>query len=377
MPGLVIRNGHVITPLERRFTDLLVEDGHIRALCDIPDVPEGSQEIDASGCYVAPGLVDLQVNGGPGCDFWADPSPAEVSSLRTHMLERGVTSFLPTLITDEVGHLERNIGFLTGQGAGAASQLEVEIELSRMPGIHLEGPCLSPQRPGVHPGQHLARPDPELFEKIVTDAVSMVTLAPELDPGGASLAWLREKGKLISLGHSNATYEEAEQAFERGVGLVTHLFNAMPPLHHRAPGAAGAALLDDRVSCCLIADGLHLDPAAVEMIFRLKGKEKTVLVTDIAHIGTTGGDLVGSSITLDEAVRNIVSWGVADIGTAIAMASYNPARLLGLSDRIGSLTPGALADIVLWDRRDLSVRTVILGGRVVFGGQPSALSSVS
>ncbi|MCA9803791.1 MAG: N-acetylglucosamine-6-phosphate deacetylase [Cyanobacteria bacterium HKST-UBA02] len=377
MPGLVIRNGHVITPLERRFTSLLVEDGHIRALCDNPELPEASQVIDASGCYVTPGLVDLQVNGGPGCDFWADPSPAEVSSLRAHMLERGVTSFLPTLITDEVGHLEKNISFLTGLGAGAASQLEIETELSRMPGIHLEGPCLSPQRPGVHPSQHLARPDPELFEKIVTDAVSMITLAPELDSGGTALAWLREKGKLISLGHSNATYEEAEQAFERGVGMVTHLFNAMPPLHHRAPGAAGAALLDDRVSCCLIADGLHLDPATVEMIFRLKGREKTVLVTDIAHIGTTGGDLVGSSITLDEAVRNIVNWGVSDIGTAIAMASYNPARLLGLSDKIGSLTPGALADIVLWDRKDLSVRTVILGGRVVFGGQPSALSSVS
>ncbi|MBK9143249.1 MAG: amidohydrolase family protein [Candidatus Melainabacteria bacterium] len=377
MPGLVIRNGHLITPLERRFTSLLVENGHIKALCDNPGAPDGFQEIDASGCYVAPGLVDLQVNGGPGCDFWADPSPSEVSSLQAYMLERGVTSFLPTLITDEVGHLEKNIAFLTAQGAGGAAQLEAGTELSRMPGIHLEGPCLSPQRPGVHPSQHLAKPGPELFSRIVTDAVSMITLAPELDSGGSALAWLREKGKLVSLGHSNATFEEAGQAFDRGVSLVTHLFNAMPPLHHRAPGAAGAALLDDRVSCCLIADGLHLDPAAVEMIFRLKGREKTVLVTDIAHIGTTGGDLVGSSITLDEAVRNIVSWGVADIGAAVAMASYNPARLLGLGDKIGSLTAGALADIILLDRKDLRVRTVILGGRVVFGGQPSALSSVS
>ncbi|MBX9692679.1 MAG: amidohydrolase family protein, partial [Cyanobacteria bacterium] len=157
----------------------------------------------------------------------------------------------------------------------------------------------------------------------------------------------------------------ARQSFDQGVDLVTHIFNALPALHHRTPGAVGAALLDNRVSCCLIADGLHVSPPAVDLVLRLKGVEKTILVTDIAHIGTTGGGLVGSSITLDAAVKNLISWGLTDFRSAVLMASLNPARALELDSRIGSLEPGRLADVVLWDKRSLEIRNVIAGGQVV------------
>lgn len=145
---------------------------------------------------------------------------------------------------------------------------------------------------------------------------------------------------------------------------MTHVFNALPPLHHRQPGAVAAALLNSEVTCCLIADGLHLAPPACRLVFALKGKQGIILVTDRAHIGTTGGGLVGSSITLAEAVRNMTQWGITSFAEAIYMATRNPAQALGL-DSIGSLAAGKLADLVLFQKEDLQVSRVILGGAEV------------
>lgn len=371
--------------MERRLTDVYIVDGLVAALGDDERVvkqalgldPGEFSLVDASSCYVLPGLIDLQVNGGPACNLWEAPTDEDFSELRRFLLEAGVTSFLPTLISDHLEAIEKNIKFLKSQGAGNVDQLGACVTLPRMPAIHLEGPCLSAKRPGVHPREWIVPPSIEVFEKIVVDSVGLVTMASELDPTGACLDWLAKHDVLVSLGHSNATFEQAQQAFSRGVKLITHLFNAMPPLHHRDPGLAGAALLDKRVSCCLIADGLHLSPAVVDLVYRLKGADKTILVTDIAHIGTTGGELVGSSITLDMAVRNIVDWNIADLLKAVRMASFNPAEILGLGDRLGLIAPGYLADLVLWDKKTLALKTVVLSGRVVHGSETTAVSSVS
>ena len=370
MNNLQVTGGHVLTPVAERFTSVFIKDGRISSIGRTgSDKSENGSavvgdQLDASGCYVTPGLVDLQVNGDPNCSLWGDPTLAEVNAMRQAMVRAGVTAFLPTLITDSEEHLKVNVDRLTSWGAGVSDKWTVDNSGARMVGIHLEGPCLSPQRPGVHPPEWIVEPTIALFEKLVNGSVKLVTMACERDTDSVCTKWLSGRGVVVSLGHSNATFDEAQSAFKAGVPMMTHTFNALPPLHHREPGAVSAALLDRKVSCCLIADGLHLSPQAVELIYRMKGLEHTILVTDIAHVGTAGGGLVGSSITLDAAVRNVVKWGVASFPEAIRMATFNPARAIGLADQIGAIETGALADLVLWDKETLEIKHVIVGGVV-------------
>lgn len=383
MSRIVIKGGHVVTPTEERFTDVSIADGLISALGACNEIPQDSESIDASGCWVTPGLIDLQVNGGPACDFWADPSLSDVSTFAEELARAGVTTILPTLITDDLDHLRKNIEFLESEVGVDPQQLMQTSESTaleakpaksggaklkqrplpvRMPGIHLEGPCLSPERPGAHPKNHIQPLEMKVVEKLVSKAVKLITLAPELDPSGKCVAFLRSKGIEVALGHSNATYEEAKAAFDADVRLMTHTFNALPPLHHRSPGAVTAALLDRRVMCCVICDGHHVAPPAAELVFRAKGFSRSILVTDIAHIGTSQGGLVGSSILLDQAVRNVVNWGIANFSEAITMATYNPAKAMGWDDKVGHLAAGKLADVVIWDKKTLAIKHVIAGG---------------
>lgn len=372
MSNLVVSGGHVLTPVGDRFASVVIRDGRVSEVFDAvsdnhsqaQETSNAFQKLDASGCYVTPGLVDLQVNGDSSCDLWGNPTDEQLNAMRVNLAKAGVTSFLPTLITGDLEHLRKNVDMLTAHGAGVRSKWTEDSSGSRMVGIHLEGPCLSPQRPGVHPPEHIVTPSIEVFSKLVNDSVRLVTMACERDPDNTSVKWLKQHNVVVSIGHSNATYDEAKNAFDGGVAMMTHTFNAMAPLHHREPGAVSAALLDKRVSCCLIADGLHLSPQAVELIYRLKGADKTILVTDIAHVGTTGGGLVGSSITLDMAVRNVVNWDIASFREAVLMASYNAAKSIGLENEIGSLNEGALADLVIWDQKTLEIKHVVIGGKV-------------
>lgn len=370
MKSFVVEGGEVITPLESRFTRLWINDGLIAGLGDTWSNGHSKVEkIDATGCYVTPGLFDLQVNGSHSCNLWADPEIRDLSQLRQELLSCGVTSFLPTLITDELTHLKKNIGFLEMSGAGIIGLVEEKkfpqrTLLSRMPGIHLEGPFLSPKRKGVHPNQFIQDPSVLIADQILNKSVLLMTMACERDPEGILLQTLINKGIKVSLGHSDASLDESRLAFDRGVNLITHIFNALPLFHHRMPGVVGAALLDNRVSCCVIPDGLHVNQEVIRLIHKLKGWEKMLLVTDSAYIGTTSGDLVGSSITLDQAVRNMVQWGVCDFAEAIRMASFNPAQAMGLQGKIGQLLPGMLADVVLWEKKTLTIKAVIINGQL-------------
>lgn len=364
MKNLRLVGGYVVTPLEARFTDVLIKDDRIHALGDVRINGENEEVIDVSGCIVTPGLIDLQVNGGRACDLWADPSDDEIRELCRELKESGVTSFLPTLITDDLTHLRKNIDRLTALGAGGDEEAARRFSV-RMAGIHLEGPCLSPDKPGVHPKEHIQGLSVDVLEKIIVPSVRLVTLAPERDPSGSALDFLRSKSVAVSLGHSNATFDEARTAFDRGVHLVTHTFNALPSIHHREPGAVAAALLDERVSCCIICDGLHVHPDVVCLLMRVKGASRTVLVTDAAHVGTTGGGLVGSSIMLRDAIVNVVSWKAATFEQAIRMATFNPARAIGMEEHIGHIAPGKYADIVVWEAENLTIKYVIVSGAVV------------
>lgn len=366
MNSIVVKGGMLVTPIEERMADIWT-DGE-RIACIGTDLePAGKQiTIDAGGCYVTPGLFDLQVNGGPGCSFWDELTKSSVQSFSDNLLGRGVTSILPTIITGPIDRLVTNRDFLKREfGISLKGSCPDGSPVVRMPGIHLEGPCLSKERPGVHPQEHLQPLSIGVLEKIIDQSVKLITVAPELDPSGKALEYLKSAAVVVSLGHSNANLEEANRAFDQGVSLITHIFNALPAIHHRNPGAVTAALLDSRVVCCIICDGLHVNPAAAELVYRLKGVKSTILVTDIAQVGTSQGGLVGSSLFLDQAVRNVVEWGICSFREAICMASYNPAKALGLTEEIGSLKPGAYADFVLWDRKTLAVRQVVFNGRAL------------
>lgn len=364
MKKLRLVGGQVITPLEARFADILIEGGLITAIVSQEQSTPSFENLDVTGRLVTPGLIDLQLNGGPSLDFWGKPTEKELELFTRDQAEAGVTTFLPTLITAAVDHLLENIEWLKTHGVDG--NLTVAKGLcARLPGIHLEGPCLSPKRPGVHPPEHLQPFDVDVLKRLIMPGVLLMTVAPELDPDGEALRYLQRQGVKVSLGHSNANYGEAARAFDSGIRLMTHIFNAMAPLHHREPGAAGAALLDERVTCCLIADGLHLAPETVSMILRLKGPSRAILVTDAAKIGTTGGGLVGSSIHLADAVRNCVRWQSASFQNAVRMASYNPACAIGLEEKIGHIEVGKFADLLVWNQSNLSVEQVLVGGEIL------------
>jgi N-acetylglucosamine-6-phosphate deacetylase len=364
MKQFLLRGGDLITPLEQRAADLFVTDGKLSLPGSVNSKSSACEVIDVSNCYVTPGLIDLQVNGGGTCNLWADPNAEQFSDLCRNLIEHGVTTFLPTLITDEVEHLLKNILFLESMGAG--SLLPESKNLIDIAGIHLEGPFLSPERTGVHPPRFVIPFDVETLKRLIKPSVKLVTLAPEKEGADRALSFLKEKQVSVSLGHSNATFEEANLAFERGVRLVTHLFNALPAFHHRQPGAVGAALLNQSVSCCIICDGLHLNPNTVRLVVKVKGVDRLILVTDIAFVGTKSGSLVGSSIYLCEAVRNIVNWGAASFREAVQMATLNAAQAIKIDNRAGKIADGYPANIVIWDKQTLAIRSVYFQGQMVF-----------
>jgi len=364
--ALLVKNGLVVTKNGQQMSSVLIKNGLISDIGD-GNLGTGNGDctvIDASNCYVTPGLIDLQVNGSPKCNLWADPTVSELKDLRRQMLECGVTSFLPTLITGDINHLNKNISFLNANGVGEDHSKNNAKEFARMPGIHLEGPFLSAKRPGVHPPEHIKPLSLSNVKQVTFDNIKLMTVAPETDASGDALKWLMQQKIEVSLGHSDADLSQAQSAFDSGVKLVTHLFNAMPPLHHRSLGAVGAVFLDDRITACIIADGLHLSPEAVKLIYKIKGPDKIILVTDIASVGTKDGGLVGSSITLDQAVLNVVNWGICDFATAIKMASINPAMAVHLDD-VGAIARGMFGDILIWDKDSLKLKSKILGGNLL------------
>jgi len=356
MNQIVLKGGDLITPTEERLIDLLITDGSLKLL--VNELPgEDIEVVDVSGSYVTPGLIDLQVNGSPSCNLWGDPTEAEFAKLCRELLCHGVTSFFPTLITDELHHLRKNIHFLEAMASKDAN-------LIRLAGIHVEGPFISKSKPGVHPLQYILPHSRASVEQILSPGVKIMTLAPEEPKAQDSIRLLHERGVVVSIGHSNANFEQGEAAIESGVTMMTHTFNALPPIHHRAPGPIAAALLDDRIWCCFICDGLHVDPDMLMLATRLKGIDRSILVTDSAFLGTTGGGLVGSSIFLSQGVKNLVDWKIATFRQAIQMATLNPACATGLSEKFGRIADGCAADLVVWDKATLEIKRVFVRGQL-------------
>lgn len=354
---------------------IVVEAGRIAA------VLKGGGALDLPGAVfeaevVSPGFIDLQVNGGFGVEV--GENDGAIPHLAAHLPTTGVTGFLPTLVSSSAEMYPRLLAaFLAGREADGAVPL----------GLHLEGPFLSAVRAGAHRVEAIQGAPPDLFEPFFGEgALRLVTLAPEVEGGIDRIQRLCAQGVVVSLGHTDASYEEFVRGIDAGATLVTHLYSAMSGFGHRAPGAVGAALVDDRISVGVIADGVHCHPASVRLAVRAKGPERVALVTDaIAGAGMEpgvyqldgqdifvddtiarlpSGKLAGSVLTLDQAVRNVVEWTGVGMANACRMASEVPARLLGLEKK-GRLAVGADADLVLLDAR-LNVLHTLRGGRTVY-----------
>jgi N-acetylglucosamine-6-phosphate deacetylase len=332
----------------------------------------------SGGRLAAPGYVDLQVNGFAGVDVMSADVPA-LHELGHALSTYGVTAWLPTLITAASARTEdalRVLGRVLGSEAPAGT--------ARPLGVHLEGPFLSPHRLGTHPAEYRQDPDLDALRGWCKLApVVAVTLAPELPGALAVVAALSAEGVLVSLGHSDATAEQAHAAYDAGARSATHLFNAMSPLAHRAPGLPGAALARPDVTVQLILDGHHLADDVVRLVWQA-ARGRVVLVTDATEaaareegeyaiagvpvevragaVRNDRGDLAGSALTLDQAVRNACALGL-DLPEVLTAATEAPAALLGRGD-LGRLRPGARADVVVLED-DLTVRETWVDGEPV------------
>lgn len=376
---LHVKNGRVLAPQGGAGTPfaLTIDDGLIVAAqpCAGPEVED--EIIDLDGGWLAPGLIDIQVNGGGGVLFNDDPTPGGLAKIGRAHLAHGVTGFMPTLVSATPEIIARALD---------AADAAINAGDGQVLGVHVEGPFISTQRRGIHTPERMRRLDDAAMALLTRPRQGrvMITLAPELCDGGQIDALVRA-GVIVSLGHSDANIDQARQGFQAGARGVTHLFNAMSPLHHRAPGLVGAALDDPQAWCGLIADGVHVDPVALRLAFRIKGADRLILVSDSMppigvdmdafaidgrrilvrdgrYIGEDGA-LAGADLTLDAAVRGATRMMGASVDQAVQMASASPAAFLRLEDR-GVLSPGARADL-LWLDADLAPRGVWRGGRRV------------
>ena len=354
---------------------LVVEGDSIEALVPFSERPRGGEQIDLGGGILSPGFVDWQINGGGGVLFNAEPTVEGVAAIAAAHRRAGVTGFLPTVVTDAPRVL--------GEALAAAREA-----VSRVPGalgVHVEGPFIDVMRKGVQPPQYI-RPMAEEDADALIGAragAMVVTLAPA-SVSLEQIARLAKAGIVVSLGHSDASAEEAKSVFDAGASAVTHLYNAMSQLSSRAPGVVGAALAEKRVVCGLIADGEHAHPAAYRAAIAAKGAHGLALVSDAMPPAAGGpdvfqlqgrrmtrvghkliaedGTLAGAAITMRDAVEYVVRTLGIPLAEALMMATLTPARLLRLDDRIGRFKVGYRADLIhLTD--DLRVAGVWAGGR--------------
>lgn len=376
---MLYSNLHIINarlPQQSGLSYLSFNDrGIIEAIGFMADLPEmeKSQCLDLCGDWLSFGGVDLQINGGLGLAF-PDLQPEDrpqLSKICDYLWHQGVDGFLPTIVTTSPAKIERSLStladFMATQASANGSGNGSAGNQAQILGVHLEGPFLNYEKRGAHPEEHLLPLNVENVKAILGDYASIVkiiTLAPELDPTGEAIAYLRNLGIVVSLGHSMATAAQATQAFDQGATMITHAFNAMPSLHHRKPGLLGAAMVDNRVHCGLIADGQHVCPTMMQVL--LRASQGVFLVSDaLAPIGLTDGiypwdrrqievkqgtckmldgTLAGTTLPLLVGVENLVKWGLCEVGEAIALATTAPRKAIDLPE----MAIGQSADLLRW-----------------------------
>jgi len=363
--------------------DLYVNDGHIAHILPAGSQPPfiTDQEIDAQGRLLTPGLIDVHIQGAGGANVLTGSSAALAQMART-CARLGTTGFLATTVAQRENanlHLPEVARFMRqNPGDGAHCY-----------GIHLEGPFINIKRQGGIAAEYIFPPTVMGLDEILDrceGVLAMMTIAPELPGHLAVIDQLVERQVVAALGHTDATLLEACAGFEHGISHVTHLFNAMPPIHHRAPGSLVAVLNHDTVSAQIISDGVHVHPAVVKLLFRILRESRCILITDgMEAIGLPegrywygdteyeskdgtarrlDGTLIGSTLSLMDIVQRFRAFTGCSLQTAVNCASLYPARLLGLAERKGSVAVGKDADLVVWNS-DYSVHTTIIDGRII------------
>ena len=332
--------------------------------------------------YILPGFVDLQVNGSHGIDVM-NASPDEIATLSRHLAREGATAWMPTAVTapiEKIAQVHESIA-----NAYENSRQSISSDSAAILGMHLEGPFISPLRLGAHPTLNL-EPRGDAFERVLAlRALRLITLAPELPGAIEAIRRLAARDVVVSIGHTNATLDEANAGIAAGARMFTHLFNAMRPLNHRDPGVIAAALAPSPAFAAIIPDAVHVHPAMLRLAVAARGKDGIILVTDkVALAQTSGveknvgraraairdgaarladGTLAGSIISMLDGVRVMIEQAGVSIGDAAVMAATNPAKLVGANDR-GRIDVGARADLIVLSPA-LELKSVHIGGREI------------
>jgi N-acetylglucosamine-6-phosphate deacetylase len=380
----IITASRLITPVEWIESPIVVvEDGHITALRSrsAAEIPAG-RLLDFPDLILAPGFIDIHIHGGAGRDAM-EADESALAQIERQLVQHGVTAYLPTTVTASEEKILKALGGLgkliamANKNQGRAAPL----------GIHLEGPFISHEKRGVHPPQDLLPPTPQALERFwqaSAGTIRMMTVAPELPGAVETIQYARTLGVHSSLGHSNATYQEAQSGIAAGADHATHTFNAMRPLDHRDPGILAAVLENDELTADIIADGIHVHPSVLSLFLRAKGTDRAILITDA--ISATGmpdgiyslgglevqvsngrceyqGKLAGSVLTLDRAIINVMTFAGWQLQQAVRLATLNPAQRLGITDQRGLLAPGRRADLVVLTPEGEVAHTII-GGEI-------------
>ena len=384
---IIIINGTIITPFHLvSGKAIIIEKGKIIEIVNKEELKTatltGVEVIEAKDKFIVPGYIDIHIHGGGGSDVMDGDYEAinQIAITHSHF---GTTSFLPTTMTmskDKIIRSLRSICEAVKKGTEGAEIL----------GIHMEGPYINPEKKGAQKEIDIREPSIEEFSefnKASGNLIRLVTIAPEM-PGAIDLIkYLYKQGIIASVGHSNATYVQTRAGIQAGLSHVTHTFNAMRELHHREPGVVGAALTSPELTVEVIADGIHIHPIVLKILTKIKEAEEIVLITDAMRaaglkegtydlggqevIVTKGqarlkdGTLAGSVLTMDKAVKNMASKVGVPLPKAIQMASFNPARSIGIDDKKGSLEPGKDADIVILNK-NLETELTIVAGKIVY-----------
>ena len=376
----VIINGKVILENSIKELNVFFEDGKITEVSD--RIPTDENVIDAEGLYVAPGMIDVHTHGRNGSDTmyatFKDLNNISVSELKT-----GVTSFLPTTMTMPAEDIKKAIA--------AGYDNKDKVEGAKILGMHLEGPFFSVKYKGAQPEECMIAPTVENYLSFAgdhPDFIKKISLAPEIDGALDLIKYLREQNVVVSMGHTDATYEEAVKGIEAGATSGTHTYNAMTPLKHRDPGVVGAVMLHDEVYAELILDGIHVSFPAAKILSKMKGADKLILITDSLEAamlpdGTyelgnqkvyvkdgqarlKSGNLAGSTANLNQCVRNSYKHLDLPLYEAVGYATKNAADHLGLND-YGRIKEGCVADMIFIDD-DINIHRVILNGETKIGG---------
>jgi len=374
MSTILIHARRALTPTaEISDAGILIREDVIEAIGPRSgmSLPAGAQEIRATDKTAIPGFLDVHIHGAGGHDVM-EGSSAALRAITRKVSEYGTTSIVATTVTASTDETLRAVQGITSY---IGRQHETNETRAEILGIHFEGPFISKERRGVHPAEWIQLPSADTLSRFLKAAAGnarILTIAPELLGAAPCIDAAREAGLVVSMGHTDATYEQARAAMARGAHSATHVYNAMRPFTHRDPGVIGAVLTSPDVNAELIADGVHVDEAAMKLLLLAKGAEHVTLVSD--GLSATGmpdgkytlggievtvsggvcrnaeGVLAGSTLTLDRALRNIVALGIP-LPDAVRMLTLNPASLLGIEFKKGSLRVGADADILLLDER--------------------------